>query len=129
VDVDKAMERFRAVLDAENQLKALQFSGGLAMRNTLRPEQLKNLQVLASKETALRGAGVRAEFGERLQQLRAEIRRRSGGEPPPEMIEQIKRIEQSAKEGKLSEAKTQLEQVLRNLRGDSEAPSAAGPKH
>ena len=119
VDVDKAMECFQAVLDAENDLKALQFRSGLTMRNTLRPEQLKNVQVLAAKEGISRGAGARAELNNRLQQLRAEIHKRSGGEPSPEIVEQIKQIEQAVKDGRFAQAKNQLEQVLQRLRGET----------
>jgi hypothetical protein len=93
------------------------------MRNALRTEQLKQVQHLANQEGAARGAGVRAEFGERLQRLKAEIHKRTAGSPSPEVVEQIKKIEQAAKEGRFSEAKTQLEQVLRDIRGDSEKAS------
>jgi Spy/CpxP family protein refolding chaperone len=128
IDVEQAMERFQAVLNAENELKAIQFRSGIAMRNSLSPEQVKKVQVLATKEGALRGSGVRVVINERLEQLRAEIHKRTGGEPPPEIVEQIKQIEQSAKEGRFSEAKSQLERVLRHLREGSEPAPAAGAK-
>jgi hypothetical protein len=123
IDVEEAMRRFQGVLAAENELKALQFRSGLIMRNALRPEQLKHVQHLANQEGSSRGAGVRAEFGERLERLKAEIHKRSSGSPSPEVVEQIKKIEQAAKEGRFSEAKTQLEQVLRDIRGDAEKAS------
>jgi Spy/CpxP family protein refolding chaperone len=128
IDVEQAMERFQSVLNAENELKAIQFRSGIAMRNSLSPEQVKKVEVLATKEGALRGSGVRVVINERLEQLRAEIHKRTGGEPPPEIVEQIKQIEQSAKEGRFSEAKSQLEQVLRHLRDESGPASAAGAK-
>ena len=128
IDVEKAMERFQAVLNAENELKVLQFRSGIAMRNALRPEQLAKLQLLATKDSAGRVAGARAVLNERVQQLRAEIHGRTGGEPPPELVEQIKQIEQATKDGRFSEAKGQLEQVLRRLREESGSSSAAEAK-
>jgi Spy/CpxP family protein refolding chaperone len=119
VDVQRAMDCFHAVLNAENELKALQFHGGLAMRNTLSPEQFGKLQSLATKESTSRRVEVRAEFHERIQQLKREVHQRLGGEPPPEIIERIKQIEELAKEGRLGDAKNQLEQVLRRLRNPS----------
>jgi hypothetical protein len=117
VSVESAMERFQAVLEAENELKSLQFRSGIEMRNTLRPEQLKNLHALATKDGASRGVAMRADFSERLRQLRAEIHKLSGGEPSPEVVEQIKEIEQAARDGRFGQAKNQLEQLLRRLRG------------
>jgi Spy/CpxP family protein refolding chaperone len=119
VDVQRAMECFQAVLNAENELKALQFRGGLVMRNALSPEQFGKLQTLATKESASQRVEVRAEFHERIQQLKREVHQRLG-EPPPEIIERIRQIEELAKEGRLGDAKNQLEQVLRRLRNQSE---------
>jgi Spy/CpxP family protein refolding chaperone len=118
VDVQRAMECFQAVLNAENELKALQFRGGLTMRNALSPEQFGKLQTLATKESTSRRVEVRAEFHERIQQLKREVHQRLG-EPSPEIIERIKQIEELAREGRLGEAKNQLEQVLRRLRDQS----------
>jgi Spy/CpxP family protein refolding chaperone len=50
IDLQQAMECFQAVLNAENELKALQFRGGLTMRNALSPEQFGRLESLATKE-------------------------------------------------------------------------------
>src|SRR6266511_2239146 len=94
IDLEQAMESFQAVLNAENELKALQFRGGLTMRNALSPEQFGKLQSLAPKESASRRVEVRAEFHERLQQLKREVHQRLGGEPPREIMERIEQIEE-----------------------------------
>jgi hypothetical protein len=125
IDVEQAMERFQGVLNAENELKALQFRSGIAMRNVLSPVQLKKVQVLAAKEGALREGGVSAQFNERLEQLRAEIHKRFPGEPPLEIVAWIEQIKRTAKAGRYGEAKNQLEHLLLHLRGESKPGSAA----
>lgn len=123
VDVERAMAAFGAVLEAENELKALQFRGGLTMRNVLTPEQFSQVQALAVKDGADRIGGARAALSRRLQDLRDEVRQRTGGQPPREIIERIQLIEQATQEGRFSEAKSQLESVLRKLRGEPEPGS------
>lgn len=126
VDVERAMASFRAVLEAENELKALQFRSGLAMRNALTPEQLGKVQALAAKDGADRVGGARAELSRRVQQLRSEIAQRSGGKVSPQTLARIQRIEESTREGRFAEAKNELEAVLRQLRGEPEPGSPAG---
>ena len=128
VDVEKATAHFQAVLEVEDKLKTLQFRSGVTMRNTLSADQLRKLQVLATSESAVRGAGVRAELTERLQHLRSEIYKRTAGEVPPEIVARLKEIEQSVSAGRFSEAKNQLEQILQRLRHDSEPDAAVATK-
>jgi len=129
VDPDVAMARFQAVLEAENESKALQFRSGIAMRNTLTSDQLQKLQQLATKDGAARLSGGPAVLNDRIQQLRAELHKRSGGEPPPAAVmAQLKQIEQTAKEGRAGEAKAQLEQLLKQLRQESDPAPSAGAK-
>jgi Spy/CpxP family protein refolding chaperone len=125
VNSDKAMERFRALLKAEDEMKALQFRNEIAMRNTLSPEQFGKLESLAAKEAASRGDSALAKLQERLQQLKAELHKQTGGEPPREIVERIEQIELAAKNGRLGEAKDQLEQVLRRLHGEAPAATTA----
>ena len=49
IDMEKAMTRFQAVLQAENEMKALQFRSGLAVQNLLSPEQAAKAQAIAAK--------------------------------------------------------------------------------
>jgi Spy/CpxP family protein refolding chaperone len=125
VDVERAMASFRAVLAAENELKALQFRSGLTMRNALAPEQLGQVQSLAAKDGADRVGGARAQLMQRVQQLRSEVNLRAGGKPSPEIVARIEQIERSTREGRFGEAKNQLEAVLRQLRGEPEPGSHA----
>jgi hypothetical protein len=133
VDLDLAMARFQAVLEAENEAKALQFRASIAMRNTLTSEQLRQLHALATKD-ATRVSGVPAVLHERIQQLRAELQKR--GEPPRAVMAQLKQIEQTAREGRAGDAKAQLEELLRQLRqereasrnGEQAAPSKDSPR-
>jgi Spy/CpxP family protein refolding chaperone len=125
VEVDRAMAAFRAVLEAENELKALQFRSGLAMRNTLTPAQLAQVAELAAKDSADRIGGARAALARRVQELRSEVHQRTNGNPPAEIVARIEQVETSAREGRFSEAKTQLESVLRRLRGEPEPGSPA----
>lgn len=129
VDPDVAMARFQAVLEAENESKALQFRSGIAMRNTLTSDQLRKLQQLAMKDGATRLSGGPAMLNDRIQQLRAELYKRTGGETPPAAVmAQLKQIEQTAREGRAGEAKAQLEQLLKQLRQESEPASSADAK-
>ena len=121
IDPDLAMARFQAVLEAENESKALQFRSGIAMRNNLTSDQLRKLQLLATKDAA-RLAGGPAILNDRIQQLRSELQKRSGGAPPA-VMGQLKQIEQTLREGRAGDAKTQLEQLLRELRQESNSPS------
>ena len=128
VDLELAMARFQAVLEAENEAKSLQFRAGIAMRNTLNSEQLRQLHILATKDGGARASGASAMLTERIQQLRAELHKR--GEPPRQVMAQLKQIEQTAREGRAGEAKAQLEELLRQLRQQPDAsPEApASPK-
>jgi DNA repair exonuclease SbcCD ATPase subunit len=125
VEVEEAMKGFRGVLEAENELKALQFRSGLAMRNALTPEQLGKVQSLAAEDGAARVGGARAHLTQRIQQLRSEVNQRAGGNPPPELVARIQQIEQSTREGRFGDAKNQLEAALRQLRGEPEPGSPA----
>ncbi len=119
INAEEATERFQAMLKAEDVMKALQFRGSLAARALLKPEQVAKLQALAMKENASRGGNEGGDLRAKLQQVRQEIAKRSGGgEPPRELVENLERIQQAAKEGHLPEAKQQLEAMLRNLRQD-----------
>ena len=126
VDLDVAMTRFQAVLEAENEAKSLQFRAGIAMRNTLNSEQLRQLHILAMKDGGARASGAAAMLNERIQQLRAELHKREGGEPGREVMAQLKQIEQTAREGRAGEAKAQLEELLRQLRRQDD-PGAQAP--
>jgi len=113
------MELFQAVLQTENEMKALQFRNGIAMRNLLTPEQAAKLLPIASKEKAAGGSPNAGDLKERLQQLRAEISKRSGsgGDVPPEVVAQVEQIDQALKQGRVAEARGQIDETLRLLRG------------
>ncbi len=117
VEMENAMERFRGVVSAENEMKSLQFRSRLAIRNMLTPEQFSKVQAFAAKAGGSRGGAGPNDIREKLQQLRQEIARRSsGGEPPREMVERLEQIEQAAKQGRVDEARQQLEAMLHHLR-------------
>jgi hypothetical protein len=118
VEPENAMEPFRAVLETENEMKQLQFRNALAMRKLLSPEQIATLESLAKQQGGEGGDAQRA-IRERLDQVRAEIHKRAGGgEPPREVMERFKQIEQAARQGRLGEAKEQLGAMLRHLRDE-----------
>ncbi len=128
IDSEKALDRFQAVLKAENEMKALQFRSGLAMRKVLSPEQTAKLELLAKKQIGEGGDANRA-IRERLDQVREQIRRRAGGgEPPREVMEGFKQIEQSARQGRMGEAKEQLEAMLHHLRDEPGSQASADGK-
>lgn len=124
IDSKKAMELFEAVLRVENELKALQFRNGLAMRNLLTPAQVALLQPIAAKDKAAGLASTSDGLDEKLQQLRGAIRKRAkGGEPAPEVVAKVEQIERAAREGRVNEARTQIDEMLRDLRGGDSGPS------
>ncbi len=111
IDPRNAMELFDAVLKVENELKALQFRNGIAMRNLLTPAQTAKLLPLATKDKASGIAATSGVLDQKLQQLRAEIHKRShGGEPTREVVARLEQIEQMARQGRVAEANTQIEQ-------------------
>ena len=126
IDPKTAMELFEAVLKVENELKALQFRNGITMRNLLTPEQVAKLQPIASKEKASGIAATSGVLDEKLQQLRSEIRKRShGGEPSREVVARLEQIEQLARQGHVAEARTQIDQMLSDLRNNA-GPNSCG---
>ncbi len=126
IDPKQAMELFEAVLKVENELKALQFRNGITMRNLLTPEQVAKLQPIAAQDKASGIASTSGVLDQKLQQLRAEIRKRShGGEPSREVVGRLEQIEQLARKGRVDEARTQIDQMLRDLRSEA-GPAAAG---
>jgi Spy/CpxP family protein refolding chaperone len=128
IDPRNAMELFEAVVKVENELKALQFRNGIAMRNLLTPAQIAKLSPLATKDKASGIATTSGVLDEKLQQLRAEIGKRShGGEPTREVVARVEQIEQLARQGRVAEAKTQIDEMLRDLRSEAGiAPTAGG---
>ncbi len=123
IDMEKAMTRFQAVLQVENEMKALQFRSGLAVQNLLSPEQAAKAQAIAAKTQGSRD-GTNAEAGavrEKLEQLKGELRKRGGGELPKEAVGSLERVEQAAQAGKMDEAKKQLEGLLAQLAHAGEA--------
>jgi len=129
VDPKKAMELFQAVLQTENEIKALQFRNGIAMRNLLTPAQVAKLLPLAMKDKTAGIAATSGVLDEKLQQLRAEIRKRStGGEPSREVVAKVEQIEQLARQGHVTEARTQIDEMLRDLRSGATSTSSDGGK-
>ena len=130
VDREKVMHSFEKVLQAENQMKMLQFRTRIAMRGQLTPEQYSKAAALAKKEGVARGGGSAGELQAKLQQVREELRKRTGGsELPREIVEKLERIEQAAKQGRVDEAREQLDAILRHLREESGSrPPAQGKR-
>jgi len=129
IDPKMAMELFEAVLKVENELKALQFRNGIAMRNLLTPAQTAKLLPLATKDKASGIAATSGVLDQKLDQLRAEIRKRTnGGEPTREVVARVERIEQLARQGRVAEARTQIDEMLRDLRSEAGIAPAAGGK-
>jgi len=129
IDPKIAMDLFESVLKVENELKALQFRNGIAMRNLLTPAQIAKLQPLATKDKASGIAATAGVLDQKLEQLRAEIHKRShGGEPAREVVARVEQIEQLARQGRVTEAKTQIDEMLRDLRSEAGAAPTAGGK-
>jgi hypothetical protein len=125
IDLEKAMPRFQGVLQVENEMKALQFRSMVAAQNVLSPEQAEKVRAIAAKMQGSRDgspAGAAADLRERLDQIRVQLRKRHGGELPKEAVAMLERIEQAAQEGKLAEAKNQMEGLLAQLGNAGEAP-------
>lgn len=121
IDLEKAVERFQAVLKAEDEMKALQFRSGLTVQNMLSPDQVEKVRAIAAKVQGSREGGPGgidpgALLG-KLDQLRGELRKRSGGELSKENVQTLERIEQAAQQGKLDEARKQMEGLLAQLGG------------
>ena len=119
VEPGKAMERFQQVLQAENEMKMLQFRTRIAMRSVLKPGQYEKVAALAKQENASREGGPGGELQRKFQQLREAIHQRvGGGEVPRELVEKLEQIEQMAKQGRVDEARAQIEAMLGHLRED-----------
>ncbi len=117
VDQDKVMGSFERLLQAENEMKMLQFRARIAMRKVLTPEQFEKVQGLAKKAVTSRGGAAGGDVREMFEQVRRGIGKRSGGgEPPRELVEKLEQVEQAVKHGRGEEAKRQLEGMLRHLR-------------
>lgn len=126
IDPKKAMEVFDAVLKVENELKALQFRNGITMRNLLTPAQAALLQPIIAREKSAGIVSTSGVLDEKLQQLRSEIRKRAkGGAPTREVVSRVEQIERTAREGRVNEARTQIDEMLRELRS-GDTPAAGG---
>ena len=125
VDQERVMQSFEKVLQAENQMKMLQFRTRLAMRSQLTAEQYSKAAALAKEGGVARGGRNAGELNASLQQVRDEIRKRSGGDLPREVVEKLERIEQAAKQGRVDEAREQLTGMLRHLREESGVRASA----
>jgi hypothetical protein len=125
IELEKAMERFQAVLKVEDEMKALQFRSGLAVQNLLSPEQAAKLQAIAAKVQGSRDGSAlgndASAVREKLEQLKGELRKRGGGELSKETVNSLERVEQAAQAGKLEEARKQLEGLLAQLGQEGDA--------
>ncbi len=129
IDPAKAMELFQSVLKAENEMKALQFRNGLAMRSLLTPPQIAKLLPLVTKDKASGIAATSGVLDEKLQQLRAEIRERSvAGEPSSDVVARVEEIERAAAQGRVAEARAQIDALLRELRSGAGSGALADVK-
>lgn len=127
-DPEKVMPRFEEMLKAENEMKMLQFRSRLEMRAVLTPEQIAKLPSLATQKRAPGTGEVPGDVREMLQQVRAELAKRSSGsEPPREVVEMLERIEDSAKRGEVEQAKERLQSMLARLRGEPAGSPAGAP--
>jgi Spy/CpxP family protein refolding chaperone len=126
IELEKAMARFQAVLKAENEIKALQFRSGVAAQNLLTPEQAARVQAIASKDRGSRKDEASAvdpgAVREKLEQLKGELRKKSGGELSKEAVATLERVEQAAQKGNLDEAKKHVEGLLAQLGNKGDAP-------
>ncbi|MEQ1859208.1 MAG: periplasmic heavy metal sensor [Chthoniobacteraceae bacterium] len=124
VDREKVMHSFERVLQAENEMKMLQFRTRIAMRSQLTPEQYAKVAALvkhgAKKESGARDGASEGGIHEPLQKVREQLRKRAGGgDLPRDVVEKLEQIEQMAKQGRVDEAREQLEGILRHLRDES----------
>ena len=124
VNTEQAMERFQLVMQAETEMKSLQFRTRMALRKVLRPEQYDQVRELAVKSNMGREAGPSDAMHEKLRLVREKISKYIGGPLPQELVEKLERIEQLAKKGNMAEAEEHLDALLRSLKGDKESGAA-----
>lgn len=117
VNAEASMERFKAVLEVENQMKAMQFRARMEMRQVLRPEQYEKVRAMAAKAQQSKQGGSSGSLQEKLNQVRQQIAQHTGGKVPREVLEKLERIEQAAKQGHAAEAEKQLNALLQHLKG------------
>ena len=113
-NTELAVRRFKEVLEAENEMKMLQFGTRMKLREVLRPEQYEKVRQLAAKHDQPR-AREGGDLGKALEQVRLSIEKRHKGEPPREVAERLEHIEQAARHGRMQEAREQLGALLRDL--------------
>lgn len=117
VNAEAAMERFKAVIDVENQMKAMQFRARMEMRQLLKPEQYEKVSAMAAKAQQSKQGGASGNIQDKLKQVRQQLAQHTGGNVPREVVEQLERIEQAAKQGHGAEAEKQLNALLQQLKG------------
>lgn len=121
VDVEKAMERFEDVMQAENEMKSLQSRTRMELRTVLHPEQYEKVRAMAVKAQPSHESAAFGGLHDKLRQVREEIGKRSGGKVPHELMEKLEQIEQFARQGHAAEAKEQLDGFLHKLAGAKES--------
>jgi hypothetical protein len=132
-DIDQTMEKVRALVTQENEMKLLQMRTMLTLRSKLTPEQLEKArpmrmhqmqQMMAARAAGGPGGGnPGGEAHQRLQhkfeQLHKIIQERAaGGQPPEEIVKRAQEVHQLVQAGKLEEAERMLSEILEQLRKD-----------
>lgn len=119
VEIDKAVERFKAVIQAEDEMKMLQFQVRMKMRAVLTPEQFEKVKTGVAK-AGQKGASS-GNVVNKLQQIREQINQHFKGEVPQELVSKLNQIEKTARQGHPEEAGEQLDAVLKYLTSGKDA--------
>jgi Spy/CpxP family protein refolding chaperone len=118
-DVAKVQEKLRAMLTQENEMKVLQIGLMLNLRNKLTSEQLAKALELRPRGFAQNtnpAEGLAERLQAKFQKLRAAVEARAaGGEPPVELVEKARAIQQLVQNNKPLEAEQQLDALLATL--------------
>jgi Spy/CpxP family protein refolding chaperone len=121
-EVAQAQEKLRAMLGQENEMKLLQVTLMLTLRNKLTAEQVEKARQLRAQEPRANTAGkdpregLPERLGKKFEQLRAAIEKRAaGGVPPDDLMPRVREIQTMAQGGRPLEAEQRIDQLLSEL--------------
>ena len=123
-DSAQVEEKLRALLANENEMKLLQVRLMLSLRNKLTPEQVEKARQLRKQQpqSALK-EGLQERLQKKFEKLKAALGERNlGGEPPEEIVKQVKEIQALVQNGQPFEAEHRLDQLLGQMEESGKKP-------